>query len=701
MAGRDSPEGVTVPSATGSGRGSFAAAWAAALEAAGYVATERSVLLDRVNALTEVIYSAQQADEFESGPVEQVGADLVGMRFLAAEVLAATVRLIGDRLTGPWVPDIQAAVTTGFVRAAQSWIFSEQESLRRSALEARDSAEAARLDSEARFRAMFTDAAVGIGIADTKGRMLEVNAALATMLGYRPEDMIGRQHLEFIHPEDPPERRRFFNEMVAGTRDHYRIERLFRKRDGTALWTNVTVSLVRDETGAPRYLVGMVEDNTERHVLSEQLRHQANHDPLTRLGNRALFTERLQAAFASSPGHRIGLCYLDLDGFKAINDTLGHLVGDQLLVVVAERLDRLVSAPGRLVARLGGDEFVVLVESTTGIEELVTLAEQVLAAVAEPVHVNGHRLMVSASMGLVERAVSTATPAETMRDADVTLHWAKVDGKNRWAAFDPERNAREIARITLSAAMPLALERNEFYVDYQPIVRLGRYPGGQLLGVEALVRWAHPEFGRLGPDRFIGLAEETGLIVPLGRWVLATACAQAVKWLDAGAEVIVSVNLAARQVAEPGLVSDTQEVLRETGLPATSLQLELTESAIMGTTGEPLAALRKLVDLGVRIAIDDFGTGYSNLAYLRHLPVHALKIAGSFVEGLQSGDRRSVDARIVTALVSLAHTLGLEVVAEGVETSEQAELLAAIGADSAQGWLYAKPGPPEELALWF
>ncbi len=701
MAGRDSPEGVTVTSATVSGRGSFAAAWAAALEAAGYVATERSVLLDRVSALTEVIYRAQQADEFESGPVEQVGAELVGMRFLAADVLAATVRLIGDRLAGPRVPAIQAAVTTGFVSAAQSWIFSEQESLRRSALEARDSAEAARRDSEARFRAMFTGAAVGIGITDTKGRMLEVNTALATMLGYGQEDMVGRPYAEFIHPEDPPELRRFFNEMVVGNRDHYRIERRFRKYDGTALWTNVTVSLVRDETGAPQYLVGMVEDNTERHVLSEQLRHQANHDPLTRLGNRALFTGRLQAAFASPPGHRIGLCYLDLDGFKAINDTLGHLVGDQLLVAVAERLDRLVSAPGRLVARMGGDEFVVLVESTAGIDDLVTLAEQVLAVVAEPVHVGGHRLMVSASMGLVERAVSTATPAETMRDADVTLHWAKVDGKNRWAAFDPERNAREIARITLSAAMPLALERNEFYVEYQPIVRLGKYSGGQLLGVEALVRWAHPEFGRLGPDRFIGLAEETGLIVPLGHWVLATACAQAVKWLDAGAAVIVSVNLAARQVAEPGLVSDIQEVLRETGLPATSLQLELTESAIMGTTGEPLAALRKLVDLGVRIAIDDFGTGYSNLAYLRHLPVHALKIAGSFVEGLQSGDRRSVDARIVTALVSLAHTLGLEVVAEGVETSEQAELLTAIGADSAQGWLYAKPGPPEDLALWF
>ncbi len=368
------------------------------------------------------------------------------------------------------MPKIQAAVTTGFVRAAQSWIFREQETLRRSALEARDSAESARRDSEARFRAMFTDAAIGIGITDTRGRLLEVNCAMAAMLDYRPEQLHGLNLADFMHPDDPPELRRYFNEMVAGQRDHYRIERRFRKRDGTALWTNVTVSLVRDDSGAPQYLVGMVEDNTERHVLSEQLRHQANHDPLTGLGNRALFTERLQAAFAAPPGQRIGLCYLDLDGFKAINDTLGHVVGDQLLVTVADRLDRLVSAPGRLVARMGGDEFVVLVESTAGIDDLVELAEHVLLAVAEPVHIGGHRLAVSASIGLVERAVFDATPAETMRDADVTLHWAKVDGKNRWAAYDPERNAREIARITLSAAMPTALEREEFYVDYQPIV---------------------------------------------------------------------------------------------------------------------------------------------------------------------------------------------------------------------------------------
>ncbi|HEX6356816.1 MAG TPA: EAL domain-containing protein [Actinophytocola sp.] len=683
---------------TGSDRGSLVAAWARVLADSGYVATDWAAFHERVGELVDVLVGAHAADEFDQAAVERVGAGLVELRHLAAESIGGTVELIGTHLgSGPRVAKIQAAVTAGFVRAAHARIFGEQEALRRSALEARDGAESARRASEARFRAVFTDAAIGIGISDTKGRLVEVNSAMAAMLGFRIDQMLGHFLADFVHPEDPPELHRYFLEMVAGKRDNYRIERRFRKSDGTALRTNVTVSLVRDEHGAPQYLVGMVEDNTEWHVLSEQLRHQAHHDHLTGLANRAMFTERLHASFGDPRGERVGLCYVNIDGFKAVNDTLGHVVGDQLLVEVGKRLDELVSGPGRLVARLGGDEFVVLVEHTSCLTELIELAERILGAIAAPVRIAGHRLAVSASIGLVERSVFDASPAETMRDADVTLHWAKVDGKNRWAVYDPERNAREIARISLSAAMPAALEREEFYVEYQPIVSLA---DGTLLGVEALVRWAHPEFGRLGPDRFIGLAEETGLIVPLGRWVLETACRQAMKWRAAGATPLVSVNLAARQVAEPGLVDDIAGIISEIGIPSTSLQLELTESAIMGTTGEPLEALRRLVDLGVRIAIDDFGTGYSNLAYLRHLPVHALKIAGSFVEGLRAGTKDSVDAQIVTALVTLAHTLKLDVIAEGVETGGQADLLRRIGADSAQGWLYAKPGPPEDVERW-
>ncbi|WP_084735141.1 putative bifunctional diguanylate cyclase/phosphodiesterase [Actinophytocola xinjiangensis] len=691
--------------ATGSTRDTFAATWADALSDTAFVATERAELLQRLGELTDILVAEVCRNPFESKPIERVGAELVTLRFIAPEALSATVRLVGDLLAtrdNGRLAAVQAALTCGFVRAVQARIFREQEMLRHAALDARDRAEAARRQSEARFRAMFADAAIGIGIADTTGRLLEINSALGQMLDLVPEQLQGRHLAEFLHPDDPPELRRFFHETVAGERDHYRIERRFVRRDGSPLWTNLTVSLVRDEHGVPQLLVGMVEDNTERHVLSEKLRHQANHDPLTGLGNRALFTDRLHAAFGGADGARIGLCYLDLDGFKAINDTLGHVVGDQLLVEIADRLHRLVTAPGRLLARMGGDEFVVLVENTDGMAELTDLAQRLLAEVSEPVLVGGHRLTVSASVGIVERAVTASTPADTMRDADVTLHWAKVDGKNRWACYDPERNAREIARITLSAAMPAALERGEFYVEYQPIVRLS---DGALLGAEALVRWAHPEFGRLGPDRFIGLAEETGLIVPLGRWVLATACAQAAEWAahaarTGGPQPSISVNLAARQLVEPGLVDDVDQILRAVGLPPASLQLELTESAIMGTTGEPLGALHKLVDLGIRIAIDDFGTGYSNLAYLRHLPVHALKIAGSFVEGLRADEPDSVDAQIVRALVSLAHTLKLDVVAEGVETRDQADRLTALGCDSAQGWLYAKPGPPEEINRW-
>jgi diguanylate cyclase (GGDEF)-like protein/PAS domain S-box-containing protein len=687
------------------GRDSFASAWAAALAGTGYVAMDRTRLTARVRELADVLAAALRGDAFEPEPVERVGAALIDLHLTSSDALGCSIRLIGEELlrsaalegdhrARERVPAIQAALSTGFAKAAREWVYREQEVIRRAALDARDRAEAAERASEARFRAMFTDAAVGIGICDTAGTILEANAALAIMLGYTQEELISSCINDLFDEINP-----LFHETMAGQRDSYRVERRIRRRDGSAVWTNTTISLVRDDSGAPQFLVGMVEDITARHQLQEQLRYQATHDPLTGLGNRSLFTDRLHAAFAHGGSGRIGLCYLDLDGFKAINDSLGHVVGDQLLVAVASRLDGLVSANGRLVARMGGDEFVVLVENSSGEDEVIILAEDILRCMTEPVRIGGHRLAVSTSIGIVERAVVDSTPAETMRDADITLHWAKQDGKNRWACYDRERNAKEIARFTLSATMPTALSRGEFYVDYQPLLHLA---DSKIYGVEALVRWAHPEFGRLAPDRFISLAEETGLIVSLGRWVLGTACDQTREWLDLYGDraPMVSVNLAARQVHEPNLVADVRAILDSTGVPPTSLQLELTESAIMSTTDEPLAALRELADLGVRIAIDDFGTGYSNLAYLRHLPVHALKIAGSFVEGLRSGESSSVDTRIVTALVSLAHTLELEVIAEGVETQAQVELLREIGCDSAQGWLYAKPGPPEEIERW-
>ncbi|WP_446220751.1 putative bifunctional diguanylate cyclase/phosphodiesterase [Micromonospora sp. IBHARD004] len=429
-----------------------------------------------------------------------------------------------------------------------------------------------------------------------------------------------------------------------------------------------------------------------------RFRHQATHDPLTDLPNRTLFTERLSAAIGE-PGRgadRVGVCFLDLDRFKVVNDSLGHQVGDSLLVSVAQRLRRALGE--HLVARLGGDEFVILVERTACTDDAVKVAEAALATVSEPALVDGHELTVSASIGIVERQVAGTSPGELMRAADSTLHWAKAAGGARWALFDADRNRRELARYALSAAIPTALDRGEFFLDYQPLAALR---DGRVLGMEALVRWRHPELGVLRPDSFIGLAEETGLIVRLGGWVLAEACREAQRW-SAGHDdpPFVSVNLAVRQVHRPGLVQEVRGVLRQTGLSPERLQLEITESTLMSTAEEPVRALRVLADLGVRIAIDDFGTGYCNLAYLRDLPVTELKVAGEFVAGLRApatdpGSR--TDERILASLVSLAHALDLTVTAEGVETADQADRLRAIGCDAGQGWHFGRPAPADQF----
>ncbi|GAA4578089.1 hypothetical protein GCM10023176_53310 [Micromonospora coerulea] len=455
-----------------------------------------------------------------------------------------------------------------------------------------------------------------------------------------------------------------------------------------------------DEQEAIRRAAMMARAQAERALRDSEarFRHQATHDPLTDLPNRTLFTERLSAAL-DEPGRgadRVGVCFLDLDRFKVVNDSLGHQVGDGLLVSVAQRLRRALGE--HLVARLGGDEFVILVERTGCTDDAVKVAEAALAAVSEPALVDGHELTVSASVGIVERQVAGTSPGELMRAANSTLHWAKAAGGARWALFDADRNRRELARYALAAAIPTALDRGEFFLDYQPLTSLR---DGRVLGMEALVRWRHPQLGVLRPDSFIGLAEETGLIVRLGGWVLAEACREAASW-SAGHDdpPFVSVNLAVRQLHRPGLVQEVQGVLRQTALPARRLQLEITESTMMSTVEEPVRALRVLADLGVRIAIDDFGTGYCNLAYLRELPVAELKVAGEFVTGLRApatdpGSR--TDERILASLVSLAHALDLTVTAEGVETADQADRLRAIGCDAGQGWHFGRPAPADRF----
>lgn len=588
------------------------------------------------------------------------------------------------------------------------------------------------------LRGAFAAAPLAMAVVDHEGLVVTANESLGALLGIDPEVLAGKVAADLVDLASDTRAWHAYREVLRGRQARLRCTRRLKHPDGHSLWAQVTVTPLPAETAAEAAAAGSegsrgskgvqryggrgvllsVADISARRELQARLRHLQMHDPVTRLPNRTLFFERLSAAleaesYEQSGTGRIGLCYLDLDGFKAINDTLGHRVGDRLLAAVAERLTRCAEEAGLtrrnpgavapLVARLGGDEFALLIEDSTGTDQLADLAESVLKALQLPFDLAGQRMSVSASIGVVERHAAGTTPTGLMQAADTTLYWAKADGKSRWTLFDPERNAHRMTRQALSSTLRPAIERGEFALEYQPLVGMA---DGRVHGVEALVRWHHPQFGTLTPNRFIGLAEEDGSIVQLGRWVLATACRQARRWqLERPDEppIFVSVNVAVRQVWDSDLVADVAEILAETGLSPELLQLELTESAVMGSAGRPLQALQALSDMGVGIAIDDFGTGYSNLAYLSRLPVSVLKLDGSFVRGFQyEGEGvapNPADEIVVEAMIQLAHRLGLTVTAECVETAAQAERLRRIGCDTGQGWLYSRPVGADRISL--
>ncbi|MEU2426812.1 EAL domain-containing protein [Streptomyces sp. NPDC007851] len=665
-------------------------------------------LLPLARRLSEVL----RAHGFDADEARQVGAALIDAHCTDPEALTRSLDCVDAYLVlycgddGPQdelrmrSSRIQHAMAAGFAQALRERTLAEQEAIAQAALRAQGVVAQALHASEARFRAVFEGAAIGIGIADLEGNVLQVNGALLRMFGGSEQTLRGRKVKEWAHTEDAPQTWRLYEELVRGEREHYHVEKAFNRSDGTVLWTNLTVSLLRDADGEPQYQLALMEDTTERRLLNLRLRYEATHDALTGLPNRTLFFERLEKALAAGEGQRFGLCYLDLDGFKTINDSLGHSAGDRLLVEVADRLQSCATAPGEMVARLGGDEFVALTTGAATQREVDDLADRILNALVTPISIDGRELLVRGSIGIVEGPAGERTPAEVLRSADITMYRAKSAGGNRSELADPEADARAITRHGLTTALPAALDRGEFFIEYQPLVHLG---DGSVRGAEALVRWLHPQHGVLGPDRFIPLAEHTGLIVPLGRWVLEESIRQAREWRErygedtAAGPLRINVNLSPCQLTHPGLVQDTVDILERTGVAPDALCLEVTESALIGADDDLLKPLRRLAEMGVDIALDDFGTGYSNLANLRRLPVSILKLDRSFTQSMQQFPADPVDLKIVEGIVSLAHSLDLAVTVEGVETGAQAEQLRILGCDTAQGWYYARPGPPERL----
>ena len=543
---------------------------------------------------------------------------------------------------------------------------------------------------EARYRTLLESvpAITYVQRIDKPGTVY-VSPQVKTILGWEPEDcQDDPDHWEkLLHPDDR-ERVMAEDARTNASGEPFDVEYRQRTCDGRYVWLHDQATIVRDAEGRPLYWQGLLVDVTERKTAEERLAHMAFHDPLTGLANRTRLMDRLQEVLASgTPPRPVAMMFLDLDGFKSVNDSLGHDAGDRLLIAVAERLRRCLGERGT-VARFGGDEFAILLPDCGDRRNVSQTAERIAAAFRQPFVIGGVEATVSATLGVASVSPDLARSADLLRAADVALYRAKAHNKAGVAIFDPRLDLRTLLRLEQEAELGQAVERGELQIAYQPIIDL---TSDEVLGVEALVRWQHPSRGVLQPAEFIPLAEETGLIIEIGRWVMAEACRQVGIWQRAypsASPLRLSVNLSARQFRQPALISEIARILGETGLVAGSLSLDVAEGAAMADSEKTIAVLEDLQQLGVTVTIDDFGTGYAALSSLTRFAVGDLKIDRSCVVAL---GRRCGDTAIVRALIAMAKAVGLAVTAEGVETAEQLALLKRLGCDRAQGHHFAPP----------
>ena len=555
-------------------------------------------------------------------------------------------------------------------------------------------AEQALHEAERRWRSIFENAVEGIFQSTPDKGYLAVNPALARIYGYdSPQQMT--ETLRDIDRQlyvDPQRRAEFLHRMAEHD-SVINFESQVYQRNGGIIWISENARVVRGAGNDILFFEGTVVDITERKFHEAQIRHQATHDALTGLPNRNLLQDRLQQAMlgAQRKGEIAAVAFIDLDQFKFINDSLGHEVGDDLLKAVGARLRSCMRAADT-VARLGGDEFVIVLCGYQGCEAIGDTMRRVVAAVSEPWEVNGLALHVTCSVGIAVYPNDAQDAQTLLRHADSAMYKAKELGRNNFQYYSSDMNLNATERLDMLNSLRRAVANDELLLHFQPKVRLR---GGTVVGAEALLRWQHPLRGMIPPSEFIPLAEESGLIIEIGAWVLRTACAQSLAWQQSGYPALpISVNLSPRQLARDDIVDLVSATLRATGLAPACLELEITESTVMRDVDQSLATLLRLKELGVKISIDDFGTGYSSLNYLKRFPVDTLKIDRSFVSDITTD---ADNAAIVKAVISLAHILNLSVVAEGVESEDQSCFLLENGCDEVQGYHFGRPMPPHEF----
>ncbi len=604
----------------------------------------------------------------ENGPPERFGAagQHADGRVLPLELTTGELVRDGRRLT------------TVFARGLAE----------RASEEAREIEEALRL-SEKRYRTLFERNLAGVYRSTLEGRILDCNESFARIFGYASREEVLQQAAWdfYLKPED----RQAALAKLLERQSLTNYELCLKRKDGSRVWVLESENLIEGPDGRLSVIEGTTIDVTERKRAEEQVKHLAFHDPLTNLPNRLLFNDRLTLAVAQAHRHnqRLAVLFLDLDRFKVINDSLGHSVGDELLRQVAERIQEHVRE-GDTVARLGGDEFILLVPGISAEEDAAKIAKKVCDAIHDPFWIDGRELFVTTSVGVAVYPSDGHNADNLVRNADSAMYRAKEQGRDNYQLYTPAMNAKAIERLSLESRLRQAVANDELELHFQPFIDLNT---AEVLGAEALLRWRHPELGMMAPGEFIPIAELSGLIVPIGEWVLRTACAEARKWHEKGfPKLTVSVNLSSRQFQQADLVRQVTDALAETGLDADKLDLEITESNAMQNAEHSINTLWGLKKQGVRISMDDFGTGYSSLNYLKRFPIDRIKLDQSFVRDLP-GDKD--DAAIAMAVIAMGRSLELVVIAEGVETEEQLAFLKERDCDQLQGFLFSRPLPAE------
>lgn len=544
--------------------------------------------------------------------------------------------------------------------------------------------------SEERFRSAFNYAPIGIALVSSSGNWLKVNHALCKILGYTENEFLSMDFQSMIFPDDLGITLIKIHEVVSGKHASWQMEHRYVHKSGRTVWASWSVSAATDTRSEHPNLIFQIQDITDRKVAEEKLQHDATHDALTGLPNRALFMRRLSEALRKTrygADYKVSVLFIDLDRFKYVNDSLGHLIGDRLLIGISERL-RECMRPSDMVARLGGDEFVILVEGRYDIKEVIRIAERIQQKFSVPFDLSGHEVYSSASIGILHASDKHESSEDMMRDADTAMYQAKRAGKARHEVFDEEMHKAVKETLQLETDIRRAVERKEFSVAYQPVYSLIT---GKIECVEALARWTHPELGEISPSRFIPLADEIGMIDALSEQIIRTSCLQIGEIKRANPDrtaMSLSINLSCRQFGQPDLVEKIKSILDETGFPPTDLKLEITESVFFEYPEKAVEMLDQLRELGIELNVDDFGTGYSNLSYLMRLPISTLKIDRSFTRMI---DQTGNNLEVVQAIVMLARNLGLKVIAEGVETETQLNELKKLNCDGAQGYLFARP----------